>query len=89
MSTVVDRNLVDVRVTLAVTTRIGPRGWFVGLDRDAPSPPIQRVPRIAFERRRQPRPEQPRPRDRPLAVAPPQRIGRLDGLALARVIAFE
>ena len=41
-------------------------------------PPVERVARVALERRRQARPDQPRPGHRPLAVAAPQRVGRLD-----------
>ena len=85
MSSVVGRNLVDVRVTLAVTTRIPSGSGLVGVDRDAAGPPIQRVSRVALERRRQAGADQPCPGDRPLAVPAPQRVGRLDGRPLARV----
>ena len=41
-------------------------------------PRVHRRHRVALERRRQPRPEEPRPRDRPVAVPAPDRVGGLD-----------
>ena len=52
------------------------------------APPRGR-PGIAFEGRRQPGAQQPRPGDRPLAVAPSQPVGRLDRLAPSRVVGRE
>src|SRR4051794_628177 len=59
MSSVVWRNLVDARATFGVTDAIhGPLGEIFNHRRAAPGAPVERVPRVAFERRRQPRPDE-------------------------------
>ena len=55
----------------APATRLG--AVDVGSTGRPPRPPVERVPRVALERRGQPRSEQPRPGDGPLAVPAPER----------------
>ena len=91
MSSVVGRNIVDVRVTLAVTIRGGFRSCRrnVGIGRSAPRTPIERVPRVALERRRQPGIKQACPRHRVFPVPMPDGIGGLGGASTPRVVGIE
>src|SRR4029079_14910778 len=50
---------------------------------------VQGVPRVALERRREAGPDQASARHGPLAVASPERVGRLDRRALLRVVSRE
>ena len=81
MSSVVGRTVVEVRVTLAVTTgrRRGRPGHRRRRHRtDAARPPVERVARVALERRRQPGPDQPAAGHGALAIPPSERVGGLD-----------
>src|SRR3954454_20919158 len=87
MSRVVDRNFVLGRVTLAVTARAC-RFFLerrIRVGRNTAGAAIERVPRVAFERSREPGAEQPGPRDRALAVPAAERVGGLDSTAMPRV----
>ena len=78
MSSVVGRNIVDLRDTLPVTIRWDRIRRIQLVGRSAARAPIQRIARIAFERRRQIRTQQASAGDGALAVALPECVRRLD-----------
>ena len=88
MSSVVRGNIVEVRVTLAVTAR-PTRIPFLGFGRHAARSAIERIARIPLERRRQLRVEQAGPGHRLVAVAAAHRVGGLDRLPAPRVVRVE
>ena len=92
MSSVVRGNVVDVRVTLAVTIRGSCRRIRVGrlgVHGHAPRAAVQRIAWVAFEWRGQSRIQQSCPGHRLLPVAMTDRVRRLDRLASSRIVGVE